>query len=57
MDERNDEVYAKLEKAEAEIKAVCKKYGVSLGPLYDEGIAVAMRIEEDGLFYEVELNV
>lgn len=29
-----------LEKARQEIRAICKKYDVSLNPLYDEGVAV-----------------
>ena len=41
-----EEAVDDLDKAEAEIKVVLKKYKVDLGMLYDEGIALTLTVQD-----------
>jgi len=36
------EIYAAMDKAEIEIKQVLTKYGLGIGMLYDEGVAITL---------------
>lgn len=38
----DEQIFQKMDEAEAEIKAVLKKHDLSLGMLYDDGVAITL---------------